>query len=282
MSDTRDYAEWFFYWLLSTIVINIVSYVTLFSCRYATTGSTKKPLRIVVRPHLLIAPWYFFRSGAIAERAKTSTYVIMTLLITGFAFPFALHWVDVESGWLTAMGFYDAAGGVYVHWFGACAAFGIALALGPRSGRFSSKKTGRVLRKLARSSDALTFLGSMLLWLALYGVAAMSPVFLDEPVEPEVRFAARARPLVVTTLSAASSVVATLVFRAFGTHGTHMVHLADAAIGGVVAAAAGCNIVEPWVGIVAGVVVAPLIMGLHHFVENTCKVDDVCNVISGP
>ena len=41
----------------------------------------------------------------------------LVLIVSGFLFPFALHWVALGDGWLTKMGFFDSAGGVYVHWY---------------------------------------------------------------------------------------------------------------------------------------------------------------------
>ena len=52
------------------------------------------------------------------------------------------------------------------------------------------------------------------------------------------------------------------------------------ALGGVVAASVGCAVVEPWVGIVAGVVAALVVPGTRYLVEKIFHVDDVCNVVA--
>ena len=159
----------------------------------------------------------------------------IVLIVTGFLFPFVLHWVEPGKGWLVLFGYYDSAGGLFVHLFGAMAALAVALIVGPRKNRFQlSQATGmRAPLPVARASDALTFLGTFLLWLGLYGVAIVAPrrsivVPNDSVVAAEDPFTALARPVVLITLSAATCVVLTVFLRSMGRQRTRMVHIADA------------------------------------------------------
>ena len=55
-------------------------------------------------------------SGAVAERMKFSSYIILTILISGMVYPVAGHWSwatlfgGETNGFLADLGFYDFAG----------------------------------------------------------------------------------------------------------------------------------------------------------------------------
>lgn len=60
-----------------------------------------------------------------------------------------------------------------VHVVAGAAALAVAKWVGPRTGRYEPEKDGGMASlPLARRSDALTFLGSLLVWLGLFVVAA--------------------------------------------------------------------------------------------------------------
>lgn len=83
-------------------------------------------------------------SGAIAERAKFSTYLIITIVISVCIYPLAAHWAwnvgenGHPSGWLHQLGFVDWAGSGVVHMIGGCAALAGIIVIGPRDGRFNN------------------------------------------------------------------------------------------------------------------------------------------------
>jgi len=74
-------------------------------------------------------------SGAVAERTKFSTYLILSLVMTVFIYPISGHWVWQGSGWLTNLGFIDFAGSTVVHSVGG---WGIS------SGLFSRPKNWKI------------------------------------------------------------------------------------------------------------------------------------------
>lgn len=76
-------------------------------------------------------------SGAIAERARFSGYIWITLLVSALVYPISGHWVWHPDGWLNALGFVDLAGSTVVHGVGGAVALVAAWVIGPRVGRFS-------------------------------------------------------------------------------------------------------------------------------------------------
>jgi len=81
-------------------------------------------------------------SGAVAERMKFSSYIILTVLISGLVYPVAGHWswatlFDGDTnGFLADLGFYDFAGSTVVHSVGGWGALATLMIIGPRLGRF--------------------------------------------------------------------------------------------------------------------------------------------------
>ena len=83
-------------------------------------------------------------SGAVAERLKFFSYVIITFLASGFFYPIVGHWswaFNFENptekfGWLGQLGYLDFAGASVVHSVGGWIALSILLIVGNRTGRF--------------------------------------------------------------------------------------------------------------------------------------------------
>ncbi|WP_027950060.1 ammonium transporter [Haliea salexigens] len=82
-------------------------------------------------------------SGAIAERARFVTYLLLTALIAMVIYPAFGHiaWGGAlvgPPGWLAARGFVDFAGSTVVHSTGGWVALAAIIVIGPRLGRFAS------------------------------------------------------------------------------------------------------------------------------------------------
>lgn len=77
-------------------------------------------------------------SGAVAERMKLSSYLLLVIAMTGFIYPVVGHWVW-GGGWLTELGFIDFAGSSVVHLTGAVGALVAAWMIGPRFGNIPVK-----------------------------------------------------------------------------------------------------------------------------------------------
>jgi Amt family ammonium transporter len=112
-------------------------------------------------------------SGAIADRAKFSTWMVFVAIwVTVVYFPVA-HWVfdfgDVTTdgaGWLASQGVLDFAGGTAVHINAGAAGLALALVLG--------KRIGFKKEAMRPHSLPLVLLGSGLLWFGWFGFNAGS------------------------------------------------------------------------------------------------------------
>ena len=76
-------------------------------------------------------------SGAMAERAKLSTYILFSFVNT-LIYCIPAHWVWAESGFLYQMGVIDVAGCGPVHLVGGTTGLVATLMLGPRQHAFES------------------------------------------------------------------------------------------------------------------------------------------------
>ena len=73
-------------------------------------------------------------SGAIADRAKFSAWVLFVPVWTIAVYAVVAHWVWAPGGWLFKLGALDYAGGLVVEIVSGASALALALVLGPRIG----------------------------------------------------------------------------------------------------------------------------------------------------
>jgi ammonium transporter, Amt family len=84
-------------------------------------------------------------SGSLAERTFVDTYIIYSVLMTTVIYPVASSWI-LGDGWLSRLGFHDAAGAGYIHMLGGvCGLVGTSL-LGPRSGIFDKTSVNKLIK----------------------------------------------------------------------------------------------------------------------------------------
>jgi len=140
-------------------------------------------------------------SGAVAERMGFPTYLIGSLVLSGFIYVVICQWVwggaldPAHSGWLEARGFVDFAGSSVVHMTGAFVALGFLLRLGPRNGRYDAN--GR-LRLIPGADMTSAMQGVFLIWIGWLGFNGGSYLGFHEDV-PHV--------LIKTILGGAAGVV---------------------------------------------------------------------------
>jgi len=106
-------------------------------------------------------------SGAIADRAKFSSWLIfVTIWTTVVYFPVA-HWVFAPDGWiLSQLKAFDFAGGTAVHVNAGSAALALALVLG--------KRVGWPREKFKPHNLPMVLIGAALLWFGWFGFNAGS------------------------------------------------------------------------------------------------------------
>ena len=134
-------------------------------------------------------------SGAMAERTKFLSYCIYSGIISALIYPIEAHWIW-GGGWLAQMGFHDFAGSCAIHMVGGISALIGAKILGPRIGKFTKDKSGKITKVNAFPGHNLPMgcLGVFILWLGWYGfngaactsVAQLGSVFVTTTVAPAI------------------------------------------------------------------------------------------------
>ena len=134
-------------------------------------------------------------SGAMAERTKFLSYCIYSAVISALIYPIEAHWIW-GGGWLSQLGFHDFAGSCAIHMVGGISALIGAAMLGPRIGKFSKDKSGKITKVNAFPGHNLPLgcLGCFILWFGWYGFngaactsgSQLASVFLTTTVAPAV------------------------------------------------------------------------------------------------
>jgi len=110
-------------------------------------------------------------TGAFAERAKFSTFLVFITLWLTFVYAPVAHWVWGKNGWLGTLGglgAYDFAGGTVVHINSGIAALAAAIVFGKRLG------FGR--EPMEPHNIPFVVLGAALLWFGWFGFNAGSAI----------------------------------------------------------------------------------------------------------
>lgn len=203
-------------------------------------------------------------SGAIAERARLSTFFAFTVLTCGLLYPLVGHWVW-GGGWLAELGFHDFAGSTVVHAVGGTLALSGAVLTGARLGRYGAE--GRVM---PAHNLPLATLGVLILWLGWFGFNGGSTLSADgELIGPII---------LVTNLSGAAGFTAALLYSRFRSGGYDLSMALNGALAGLVAITAGCDLIAPGeamiVGAIGGLVVVEGVMLLDRL-----QIDDPVGAI---
>ena len=204
-------------------------------------------------------------SGAMAERTKFSTYCIYSAIISGIIYPIEAHWTW-GGGFLAQWGFHDYAGSACIHMVGGiCALIGAAL-LGPRLGKFSRDKNGKVTRVHAfpGSNIAMGALGCFILWFGWYGFNGAAAT--DVPTLGSV--------FLTTTVAPAVATVTCMIFT-WAKWGKPDVSMClNAALAGLVAITAPCDVTDCAGAAVIGLVAGLLVIFGIWLMDNKLHIDD--------
>ncbi len=211
-------------------------------------------------------------SGAVAERMKFSSYLLVAGILAVFIYPVFGHWAwnGLEtgelSGWLGNRGFVDFAGSTVVHSVGGWIALAALLVIGPRRGRFPENGPPK---EITAFSLPLSVLGVMLLWVGWFGFNGGSTLCLDRSV-----------PAIITntTLSASMGSAVCIIYVWLKTGLPKVTALINGTLGGLVAITAGCHSVNAMdaaiIGGVSGLVCVFVEQLLFRF-----KIDDAVGAI---
>ncbi len=204
-------------------------------------------------------------SGAMAERTKFISYCIYSGIISLFIYPIEAHWIW-GGGWLSQLGFHDYAGSCAIHMVGGIAALVGAAILGPRLGKYTRDKDGKVIKVNAFPGHSIPLgaLGVFILWLGWYGfngAAAVTPSELSS--------------IFLTTTIAPSVATCTTMIYTWIKNGKPDVSMClNASLAGLVGVTAGCDAVDAIGATVIGLVSGILVVVVVETLDLKLHIDD--------
>lgn len=115
-------------------------------------------------------------SGAVAERMKLWSFLLFSVVLTGFIYPVEGFWTW-GGGFISAFGFVDFAGSGIVHMAGVSAAVAGVLLLGSREGKYG--KNGQI-NPIPGSNLPMATLGTFILWMGWFGFNGGSQLLVSD------------------------------------------------------------------------------------------------------
>ncbi len=210
-------------------------------------------------------------SGAMAERTKFLSYCVYSGVISALIYPIEAHWIW-GGGWLAQMGFHDFAGSCAIHMVGGISALIGAKMLGPRIGKFTKDKSGKIVKVNAFPGHNLTIgaLGVFILWLGWYGFNGAAATSIAE----------LGSIFVTTTIAPAIATVVCMVFT-WIKYGKPDVSMSlNASLAGLVAITAGCDVTDAFGAIVIGAVAGLLVCFGVWFLDYKLHIDDPVGAVA--
>ncbi|MDX8361344.1 MULTISPECIES: ammonium transporter [Bacillaceae] len=206
-------------------------------------------------------------SGAVAERIKLSSYLLITILMTGFIYPVVGHWIW-NGGWLAELGFVDFAGSTVVHLTGALGAVVAVFFLGARIGKYSEGK----VNVIPGHNIPLGALGVFILWFGWFGFNGGSTLAADPELIPHV--------VTTTLLSASCGVLASAFYTNLRYKRIDASLTLNGALAGLVGITAGTANVSLVGAIIIGLVSGIILVEAVQFIDRKLKLDDPVGAIA--
>ena len=210
-------------------------------------------------------------SGAMAERTKFLSYCIYSAVISAVIYPVEAHWTW-GGGWLSQMGFHDFAGSNCIHMVGGiCALIGAAI-LGPRIGKFTKDKDGKIVKVNAFPGHSIPLgaLGVFILWLGWYGFNGAAATTVEE----------LGSIFVTTTIAPAVATVVCMIFTWLKYGKPDVSMCLNASLAGLVAITAGCDVTDAFGSIIIGAVAGVLVVFGVWLCDNVLRVDDPVGAVA--
>ena len=210
-------------------------------------------------------------SGAMAERTRFISYCVYSGIISAVIYPIEAHWTW-GGGWLSQIGFHDFAGSNCIHMVGGiCALIGAAM-LGPRIGKFTKDKDGKIIKVNAFPGHNIPLgaLGVFILWLGWYGFNGAAATSLPQ----------LGTIFLVTTVAPSVATVVCMIFT-WVRYGKPDVSMClNASLAGLVAITAPCDTVDCFGSIIIGAVAGVLVVFGVWFLDNVLRVDDPVGAVA--
>ena len=209
-------------------------------------------------------------SGAVAERIKISSFMLIAFLYVAIIYPIvgSWQWGGGEFSTFTEdYGFYDFAGSTLVHSVGGWGALVVIYFLGARKGKFD--KDGNPVA-IPGSNIPLSAAGVLILWLGWFGFNG-GPVLSADP-------ALTSLTLVTTCLAAAAGGIGAALFSGLLYKNLDLTMFMNGVLGGLVGITAGADQMLPGSAILIGLI-AGVIVVLSVALLDKCKLDDPVGAI---
>lgn len=210
-------------------------------------------------------------SGAMAERTKFSTYCIYSAIISALIYPIEAHWTW-GGGFLAQWGFHDYAGSTCIHMVGGiCSIIGAAM-VGPRIGKFTRDKNGKVTKVNAIPGHNLIIgaLGVFILWLGWYGFNGAAAT--DVPTLGSV--------FLTTTVAPAVATVVCMLFTWIKYGKPDVSMCLNASLAGLVAITAPCDVTDCAGAAIIGAVSGLLVVFGVWLLDNVLHIDDPVGAVA--
>ena len=210
-------------------------------------------------------------SGAMAERTKFLSYCIYSAVISALIYPIEAHWIW-GGGWLAQLGFHDFAGSCAIHMVGGISAIIGAAMLGPRIGKFTRDKAGKITKVNAFPGHNLPLgaLGVFILWFGWYGFNGAACKTGDQ----------LASVFLTTTVAPAVATVTCMIFTWIKYGKPDVSMCLNASLAGLVAITAPCDVTDCLGAIIIGLVAGLLVVFGVWLLDYKLHVDDPVGAVA--
>ena len=210
-------------------------------------------------------------SGAMAERTKFLSYCVYSAVISAVIYPIEAHWIW-GGGWLAQLGFHDFAGSCAIHMVGGISALIGAKILGPRIGKFTKDKSGRITKVNAFPGHNLPLgcLGCFILWFGWYGFNGAAATSIPQ----------LGSIFLTTTIAPAVATVVCMIFTWIKYGKPDVSMCLNASLAGLVAITAPCDVTDAFGAIIIGAVAGMLVVFGVWFLDYKLHVDDPVGAVA--
>ncbi len=210
-------------------------------------------------------------SGAMAERTKFLSYCVYSAVISALIYPIEAHWIW-GGGWLAQLGFHDFAGSCAIHMVGGISALVGAKLLGPRIGKFTKDKDGKITKVNAFPGHNLPIgaLGVFILWLGWYGFNGAAATTVEQ----------LGSIFVTTTIAPAVATVVCMIFTWIKYGKPDVSMCLNASLAGLVAITAPCDVTDAFGSIVIGAVAGLLVVFGVWLLDYKLRIDDPVGAVA--
>ena len=210
-------------------------------------------------------------SGAVAERIKINSFILIAILYVTIVYPIVGSWQwggGFFSNFISDdLGFYDFAGSTLVHSVGGWGALVVIYFLGARKGKFD--ENGNPLA-ITGSNIPLSAAGVLILWLGWFGFNGGSVLSADPSLT--------SLTLVTTCLAAAAGGIGAAVLSRVLYNNLDLTMFMNGVLGGLVGITAGADQMLPTSAILIGLIAGGIVV-LSVALLDKCKLDDPVGAI---